>query len=126
LTIVLVGQDSCRVPDSMRSLIECPRSEPPWVENIPQSRNYIYSEGVAPHYFYESSSWDAAEKRALFNLARSIKLSMEALQKLNGMSGQQILNEEITVTLRDAQVVARWRDASHDLYYVLVRMAASD
>lgn len=47
---------------------------------------------------------------------------MEELQKMNGASGQEIMNEEITVTLRNVAVVHRWRDSRRGLCYVLVRM----
>ncbi len=122
MTIMLAADDGCRIPDSLRSLVECPEAQPDWVENIPQIPGYIYAEGVAPQYFYESSSWETAEERAMFNLARSVKLSVEALQKMNGSSGQEIRNEEISVALKDVRVARRWRDAVRGLCYVLVRM----
>ena len=126
MTMVLVGEGECDISDSMRALVECPASEPDWVENIPQGGSSIYAEGVAPLYYYESSSWESAEKNALFNLARSIKVSMEALQKMNGGAGQEIKNEQITVTLRNVQVVRRWRDIRRGLCYVLVRMPMTE
>lgn len=124
MTILLIAQSGCDIPDSARALTDCPETQPGWVEDIPQTGGFIYAEGVAPQYFYESSSWETAEKRAIFNLARSVKLSMEALQKMNGVSGQEIRNEEISVTLRDVQVVHRWLDSADELYYVLVKMPA--
>ena len=124
MTILLIGQSGCDIPDSARALTDCPETQPGWVEDIPQTDGFIFAEGVAPQYFYESSSWETAEKRALFNLARSVKLSMEALQKMNGVSGQEIRNEEISVALNDVQVVHRWMDSANGLYYVLLKMPA--
>ena len=122
MTVLLVADEGCDMPDSMRALVACPETEPDWVEDMPQSNTFVYAEGVSPMYFYEPDSWETAEKRALFNLARSIKVSMEELQKMNGASGQEIMNEEITVSLRNVAVVYRWYDGRRGLCYVLVRM----
>lgn len=126
MTIFLIGPIGCDISDSMRALVKCPSVEPSWVQDIPQNSRYYYAEGFSPKYFYESSSWETAESNALFNLARSIKLSMEALQKMNGESGQEIMNEDFTVTLKNVQVVRRWIDSRHGLCYVLVRMPTEE
>lgn len=65
---------------------------------------------------------EAAEKRARFNLARNIKVTLETMQKVGDQSGQEIRNEEVSEELRDIEVVYRWRDVARGLYYVLVRM----
>ncbi len=124
MTVFLAGERGCDLPVYMRELVRCPRTQPNWVENLPQDDEFIYAEGAAPEYFYESSSWQAAEKHALFNLARSVRLSLESLQKSTGLSGQEIRNEEIAVALRNVQVVRRWADTRRGLFYVLVRMPA--
>lgn len=123
MTIVLVSDGDCTVPDSMLSVTKCPRKQPPWVEAIPQGDGYTYAEGVAQEYFYESSSWESAEKKARFNLARNIKVSLKTIQKVEGRSGQEIRNEEVSVTLKDIEVVYRWRDMGRRLYFVLMRIA---
>lgn len=122
MTFVLAAEGDVAIPDSMRSIVKCGRREPGWVEAIPQGGGYVYAEGVAPQYFYESSSWEAAEKRARFNLARNIKVTLETMQKVNDQSGQEIRSEEVSEDLRDIEVVYRWRDAAYGLYYVLIRM----
>lgn len=122
MTIVLVSEQDCSVPPLMRAFVKCPRHRPHWVDSLPQQRGCIYDEGVAPGYFYESSSWQSAEKKARFNLARDLRSTVEALEKLNNGSGQDISNEDISAELRNIQVVRRWRDVKDGLCYVLVRM----
>ena len=122
MTFVLVSLNDLEISDSGLATMKCPRKEPNWVETIPQSGDYTYAEGVAPQYFYESSSWEIAEKRARFNLARNIKVSLETMQKVGDQSGQEIRNEEVSETLHDIEVVYRWRDLGRGLYYVLMRV----
>lgn len=122
ITIVLLSFDSCSVPQSALKVDTCSPRQPDWVESLPQDRDYIYAEGVAPTYFYESSSWETAERRARLNLARSVKVNLKSLQKLEDRSGQDIRNEDVTAELRNVQVVHRWVDAKRGLYYVLLRM----
>lgn len=122
MTFVLVSGSDLTISDSMLSMMKCSRQEPGWVEAIPETSGYMYAEGVAPQYFYESSSWEAAEKRARFNLARNMKVTLETMQKVDDQSGQEIRNEEVYEELHDIEVVYRWRDAARGLFYVLVRM----
>lgn len=122
MTIVLVSESDCSLSPSMREIVKCPRDRPDWVDSFPQQSGFIYDEGVAPEYFYESSSWQSAERKARFNLARDLKSTVSALEKLNNSSGQAISNEDISAELRNIQVVRRWRDVRDGLYYVLVRM----
>lgn len=124
ITIVLAAADSCSLPSSLLKMDTCWLREPDWVESVPQGKDYIYAEGVAPRYFYESSSWESAEKRARFNLARSVNVKVQSIQKIEGRRGEDIRNEEITAEIRDIEVVYRWVDRKRGLYYVLVRMPA--
>ncbi len=124
MTIMLVSEGDCSLPPSMQQLVKCPRIRPRWVDSLPQKHGYIYDEGVAPEYFYESSSWQSAERKATFNLARDLKSTIEALEKLDNNSGQDISNVTISAELRDIQVVRRWRDVNDGLHYVLVRTRA--
>ena len=121
MTMMLVSANDLAIPDSMFAAIRCPLEQPGWVEDVPQSSGYICAEGVASQYFYESSSWEAAEKRARFNLARSMKVTLETMQKVGDGSGQEIRNEEVSEALHDIEVVYRWRDVKRGLYYVLMR-----
>ena len=122
MTIVLISEDSCDIPGTMQAVVKCPRDRPEWVDSPPQGNDYIYAEGIAPQYFYESSSWESAERKARFNLARDMKVTVQSLTKLDNTSGQDIRNEEVSAELRNVEVVQRWRDVLHGLYYVLVRM----
>ncbi len=123
IAIALVSDDDCAIPDSLTAEEECPREQPAWVESLPHGDGYTYAIGVAPQYFYESSSWQAAERRARFNLARSFGVKVESLQKLDRSSGQDVRNEEVSAELRDVEVVHRWRDVAKGLYYILARMS---
>ncbi len=122
MTFVLVSSGGITIPDSLRSVVKCSRKAPAWVESIPQSNAYVYGLGVAPQYFYESSSWESAEKKARFNLARNKRVTLETMQKVGNRSGQEIRNEIVSEALHDIEVVYRWRDAGRGLYYVLMRM----
>jgi LPP20 lipoprotein len=122
MTLMLISEKGLTVPESMCSMVKCSEKQPDWVEAAPQGGGYVYAEGVAPQYFYESSSWEAAEKRARFNLARNIRVTIETMQKDENQSGEEIRNEEVSETLHGTEVVHRWRDVSRGLYYVLIRM----
>ncbi|HUI29856.1 MAG TPA: hypothetical protein VLX91_06535 [Candidatus Acidoferrales bacterium] len=122
MTFVLVSMSDSTISDSMRTMMKCSVKEPDWVEAIPQGGGYIYAEGVSPQYFYESSSWGVAERKARFNLARNIKVTLETMQKVEDRSGQEIRDEEVSESICNIEVVYRWRDAGRGLYYVLMRM----
>lgn len=47
---------------------------------------------------------------------------MESLQKKDAIEAQDIRNEEVNVTLRNIEVVERWKDAKKKAFYTLVRM----
>ncbi len=122
MTIVLVSASNDLVSSAMRKPVTCPRARPAWVDTLPQGGKYIYAEGVAPEFFYESSSWQSAEKRARFNLARDMKITVQSLTKQNPTSGEDIRNDIVSAELRDIEVVHRWRDTKNGLYYVLIRI----
>jgi hypothetical protein len=120
MIISLVTMSGCDLPDSMKEVIGMPAKEPSWVRGARNSSSRIYSMGVAPRYFYESSSWEAAEHMALLELAREGGDSVIAMQKNIPGSGQQVLNEYVSVTLRSFGIVARWIDARDQVFYVLM------
>lgn len=121
IELVLVSERDCIIPDSMSKVVRCSGKSPAWVDTIPDVPGYIYATGVAPQYFYESSSWESAEKKAHFNLAREMKVSLKALQKVDQSSGQEIRSEEISGSVSKMEVVYRWRDVRQGLYLVLMR-----
>lgn len=94
---------------------------PSWIETPPQDGNYYYAVGLAPEYYYETSSWREAETRSRRNLARTVYTKMQGLQKV-GAQGQEILNEELSVVLRNSEIVSRCLDQEEKFFYVLIRM----
>ncbi len=118
----LLAGDGCELNDDARAMHQMGASgQPAWVEATPKDSAFHYGVGVAPQYFYELSSWREAEKYACRNLARTILTSVQSLGKL-GYQGQEIINEEVPVRLRDWQVAARWMNPDEKIFYVLVRM----
>lgn len=119
---VLLGGSGCIVDPWYRDE-QSPKDlpSPAWIEEIPEDSNYCYGIGVAPQYFYETSSWAEAEKLARRNLARAVYTQLQAIQKL-GYQGQEILHERTAVVLKNVEIVSRWRDLEQEIFYVLVRM----
>ena len=120
MIIALFTANGCDLPDSMKILQTMPAQEPSWVRGMLSTSSRIYAMGVAPQYFYESSSWEAAERMALLGLAREGGDSVIAMEKKAPGSGQQVLNEHVSVALRDFEIVARWFDARDQVFYVLM------
>jgi len=123
--IVLASAAGCSIDDSLKAVVGCPINPPEWVESIPDGKGFIYALGVAPKFFYETSSWESAEKKARFNLARSIRVSTNALQKVDQSSGQEMRSEVVSVVMSGFEVVHRWRDERQGLFYVLMRARSS-
>ena len=124
--MALCAGSECTVPDSLKEVVEMPDDEPDWVLAVPQSRSRFYSVGVAPRYFYEMSSWEAAERMALIGLAKAGGDSLAAIEKSAAGSGQEVLNEHVSVTIRDYEVVARWCDETNGVFYVLMSVEKDD
>lgn len=122
---VLCGDSTCVVDPSLRSTMQIRALAPPWTESIPRDEQFVYAVGMAPEYYYELSSWQEAERAARLNLARNVYTNIKALQKVSGREGQEIRNEEMAVTLKQQQIVARWRDPRQKIFYVLIRMPKS-
>lgn len=122
---VLCGDSTCAVDPSSRTLMQIRSLAPSWTESIPRDEQFVYAVGMAPEYYYELSSWQEAERAARLNLARNVFTQIRALQKIGGREGQEIRNEEMAVTLKHQQIVARWRDPKQKIFYVLIRMQKS-
>lgn len=97
------------------------KAPPGWVERLPSEEGYSFAIGLAPTYFYETSSWDEAEHAARRNLARGFSAEIRSMQKLTSTEGQEVRQEELSVTLRNWRVVARWRDVNDGVFYVLIK-----
>lgn len=121
IVVVLLGDSSCSVDGPLRAKLSPKSYSPPWVESPPAGERFYYAVGLSPEYFYETSSWAEAERMARRNLARNVFTQVRSLQKMS-REGQDIRHEELSVTLRDIQVVARWRDVEKQIFYVLLRM----
>ncbi len=122
---VLHGDSACAVDPSARAIVRVPSRPPLWAETIPKDDRYFYAVGLAPEYYYETSSWQEAERAARLSLARTVHTNIRSLQKIGGREGQEIRNEETSVVLERLQVVARWRDVRQKIFYVLIRMPKS-
>lgn len=94
---------------------------PKWITTTPSHKDYNYATGVAQESYYEPSAWMEAERMARKNLAGSIHVTIESLNKKN-WEEQEIQNQEINVELISLEVAARWKDPETNFYHVLVRM----
>lgn len=120
MVVSLYIEGDCELPDSMKEPVRVPAEEPAWVRGTLNEGLRIYSVGVAPRYFYESSSWEAAERMALLGLAKEGGDSVAAIEKTTTGSGQQVLNEHISVVLHDYEIIARWFDSNDQVFYVMM------
>jgi hypothetical protein len=122
MVVALVASNRAGPADSMNRLIAMPADEPEWVRVTQNSGTRIFAVGVAPKYFYESSSWEAAEHMAMLGLAREGSDSVIAMEKNIPGSGQAVLNQNFSVVLRGYSTVARWFDARNQVFYVLMQI----
>ena len=119
---VLVARTGCTV-DGMKGKTSSivGKAPPDWVERLPSEKGYSFAIGLAPTYFYETSSWAEAERAARRNLARGFHTELRSMQKLTSTEGQEVRQEELSVTLKNWRVVARWRDVNDGVFYVLIK-----
>ena len=121
MTLVLLADRTCQIDRAALQRVALSGDAPRWTETLPQDGQYFYAVGVASEYYYEMSSWNAAERNARRNLARSVVVAVASLQKLSSREGQDIRREEVSVSLHHIEVVARWRDRTNGIFYVLLR-----
>lgn len=121
LVFVLLVDTVCNVSGSDDQLINITSmSTPQWVEHIPESSAYWYAVGIAPKYYYETSSWFQAEQEARKYLAFSKGISIRDLTKVS-RSGESKQVLEVEVEVKNIEVIARWRSRENDLFYCLLR-----
>jgi hypothetical protein len=118
--VLLVDSAYEALEASVRSIDVKKVSSPKWVEHLPESATYWYAVGIAPKYYYETSSWFQAEQEARKYLAFSKGVSIKDVTKVSG-SGESKQDLEVNVELKNIEVVARWRDIKNDLFYCLLR-----
>lgn len=121
-TLVWVGDSACVRDESVRSLTTISAiRQPVWIEQIPEDNQYQYGVGFSQEFFYETSSWQTAEKNACMALARSVQVTLQSMQKRDAREAQNIQNEELDVTLANIEIQERWKDEKKKIYYVLAR-----
>jgi hypothetical protein len=122
-TFVLVGDSSSELNEEVTGNVSMKNiKEPTWTETLPENRNFFYGVGLSQEYFYEQSSWMAAEKNAYMAIARTIRIKVQALQKEDAREGQDVRNEDVNALLQNVEIVARWRDIKRKIFYVLARV----
>jgi len=121
--LVLIADSSIDlINDEFRTILNIQTlNKPDWIESLPSDNQFYYSVGESEEYSYESSSWKKAEQNALLSLAKSINAIIRSLQKRNSSEYQDILNEKIHVIIKNARIVARWRDVKDKVFYVLIK-----
>jgi hypothetical protein len=122
-TAVLVGDSTCKEFEHFKTLVNVSDAPVPnWTSVFPHEYNYVYQVGVEQDNYYELSSWLEAERDARWKLARSVaKLALQSVTKSTTYSGQEIQNQEFSVSVSNAEITRRWRDTNNNIYYVLIR-----
>jgi hypothetical protein len=108
--LVLAGDSNCILSQWQRQrlpILQVPA--PRWTEEIPKETNVLYAVGLAPKYYYESSSWSEAEWMARRNLARIVQSNVHGIQK-SSVEGQLLEMLSLDVALNHVEVVERWLD----------------
>jgi hypothetical protein len=119
--IVLAADTNCNIPALYKERVNLSLlNSPQWTEDIPKSPGFLYAVGLAPQYYYQSSSWKEAEWMARRNLARSLQSKIQGVQK-SSREGQSIEQLSSDVVLRNVEVVERWLDIHQQIFYVLIR-----
>lgn len=122
-TLVLVGDSTCGYRPDNSGFVKMERiKQPRWVEQLPDDNKYYFGVGFSQEFFYETSSWQTAEKNAYMALARTVQISVKSMQKKDAFEAQDIRDEEVNVYLQNVRIIARWKDVKKKIYYVLARM----
>jgi hypothetical protein len=121
MVAVLVAKNSVLDPECLKRITPS-TTNPSWIETLPQKKGYLYAVGVSPRYFHEKSSWDNATNQVRKQLAVSIAVQIQAVQKRTDVAGVEQRNRELSVTLQEFEILRRWVDPKTDLFYVLGRI----
>jgi len=121
LVAVAISKNSA-LTDQLKQRIPSAKHMPEWVEAPPKIPGYIYAMGSSPSYYYEKSSWDNAIKQVRKQLAVSLSVQIQALQKRSEYEGQEQRQRILSVFLRDFQILRRWIDPDTNIFYVLGRI----
>jgi hypothetical protein len=97
-------------------------TQPPWVTSIPNEKGFIHQIGSSEGFYREISSWERAEKNARLYLARAVgKITIQSRGHSSAKSANEVQNEEMVAIVKNAEIVARWRDVKKNIFYVLAR-----
>ena len=122
LTLVLACPKSCTLRGEDGLLVDvASRRTPPWIQDMSGEQGVFTAVGVAQGFFYEASSWLAAERAARLELAKQMQSQTSALQK-RAAGFEETKTVSTGAVIAGVRVIARWRDVVHNLFYVLVRM----
>ena len=122
LVAYLYAPGQLELSGGMKAMVDIKLGSPPgWIKNVPDDPGYYYATGVAQSTYYEASAWVEAEKMARKNLAGSIHITIQSLNKENWET-QEIQNQEISVILQGLEIAGRWKEPGTNFYHVLIRM----
>jgi len=120
MVLVLAGPAGSEVPPGL----VVPGRRPVWVNKLPTAPGFHYAVGTCGSYYYESHSWQEAERRARIQLAFTRWTSLKRLSRTTGRADHQVTVEGTDVSLTGLQVVARWVDLEQGAFFVLSRCRA--
>ncbi len=105
--------------------------KPKWLRDVPKGDGYIYAVGSALSHFNPAVQIENAEKKALAELARTLRVKVQQitttiLKHSSGISvgrDVEVISRQVAeASLYGVQIVARWWDAETGEYYVLARI----
>ncbi|MCC5934485.1 MAG: hypothetical protein JJU35_09545 [Balneolales bacterium] len=116
--LALFGSTQSRTDSRLRP----PGRRPAWVDTPPQNDQFSYGTGAHPLFINEQTSWKQAELNALKNLASTIEVRVQQLDRFLNQSQEGARFFQTDVYADWFEVAARWRDERN--VYVLVRARA--
>jgi hypothetical protein len=119
-TFVIISRNSNSISGRLIEVQDI--SQPEWVENIPKSKEYLYSVGVSESYYHKAESWENAEENGRIALAQEISSTSKQIQKKLNSEYSDIVHEIVKAKLYNLEIVSRWVARSTKLHYVLIRM----
>ena len=121
VTLCLLIDQGCQPDRRFLQRVAIRPEAPSWTETLPEDSKYLYAVGLSTEYYYEVSSWLEAERMGRRSLARSVVVALASLQRVNDHEGHDLRREQVSVSLSNIEVVARWRDFQKKIVYVLLR-----
>ena len=120
---LLASMDSVAGNTNMKRIDATRAPKPSWTTLIPEKTGYLYDSGLCPAYYNENNSWREAERRGRINLALTLSTKVKYMgKKVDNSYFREFQVEETNATLRNVEIVARWKDVKNQVCYVLVRM----